>query len=497
MKERFSKYIKQKKNIIQLSVGEIKLAEKIGEGGNGIVFKGEIFDKTFAFKFLLSNASGSSLKTKTERFLAEYFNIVTIEKNSFIVKYIDYDILNINDDKESITIPVIMMKEYESSLKLDESEDKTKNFIKLFDFLINAVEQIHNQGIIHRDLKPENILIDKDKYVLADFGIASYNPEIFDLRAKTKKGERIGNRLFSSPEQESSDTSPHLTMDIYAIGQILQWFANGETHRGTGRKKLSLNIENNFIYDRIIEICLNNNPEKRFQSISEIKVYLKNTKKKDIFKYMFDFNEILRSNFPKNDNGYVYSNNSKRIDSLLQDIQKKENIFNKQIWQTDGEGDIEIKLYRKSTGLWKFWEWEYIINEIWVHYDSSCLNDFILIKYDKSEPFNLNGEETYVTVIVDNKHHISFSEYQNGYAEINDEIVNLENHEVELVVRAEDDGYLFIGLKSNPILDGRSFNKIHDFINNLKENKSVDIEKLKKFQFEIRKNKSMEILSRL
>ena len=96
MKERFSRYLKDNKNKIQLSVGEINLIDKIGEGGNGIVYKGEIFGKTFAFKFLLSNTSGKSLKTKTERFLAEYFNIVTIEKTNFIVKYVDYDLLNLN-----------------------------------------------------------------------------------------------------------------------------------------------------------------------------------------------------------------------------------------------------------------------------------------------------------------------------------------------------------------------------------------------------------------
>jgi serine/threonine-protein kinase len=40
--------------------------------------------------------------------------------------------------------------------------------------LLDSIEKIHNVGIIHRDIKPENILIDKEKYVLADFGIASY-----------------------------------------------------------------------------------------------------------------------------------------------------------------------------------------------------------------------------------------------------------------------------------------------------------------------------------
>lgn len=54
----------------------------------------------------------------------------------------------------------------------------------------------------------------------------------------TRTGERLGNRLFSAPEQENANTKPAKTMDIYAIGQVLQWFATGETHRGTGRESI-------------------------------------------------------------------------------------------------------------------------------------------------------------------------------------------------------------------------------------------------------------------
>jgi serine/threonine protein kinase len=109
----------------------------------------------------------------------------------------------------------------------------------LFKFLINAVSFIHSHGIIHRDLKPENILVEGDQYVLADFGIANYNPEMFLLKADTPKGERLGNRRFSAPEQEDGGVLPHPTMDIYAMGQIIQWFVTGSIHRGTQRARIS------------------------------------------------------------------------------------------------------------------------------------------------------------------------------------------------------------------------------------------------------------------
>jgi len=498
MKERFSKYLNDNNSKIVLSVGEINLTDKIGEGGNGIVYRGEIFGKTFAFKFLLSNASGKSLKTKTDRFLAEYFNIITIEKTNFVVKYVDYDLLNLNDDEGSAFIPVIMMKEYESSLKLDESENKGRNFLKLLHFLLDAVEEIHNQGIIHRDLKPENILVKNGKYVLADFGIASYNPEIFEIRAKTVKNERIGNRLFSAPEQEVSGTEAHPTMDIYAIGQILQWFATGSTHRGTGRKRIALKLENERIYNGIIESCLNNEPRKRFQSISEIKQYLKESREKDIFEYMSDFNRVVRSNFPKNNWGFVHSDDLERIDGLLQTFKDNEKSFDNKLWWHDGSGNTEFTLTKKGLATWKFGDSEYSIKEIWIFYDSSVFNDFILVHHNKSEPFIVDGEETFYTALVDNKHHISYSEYQNGYAEIDGKVVDLSDHKVEFIERAKEDDYFFIGLTCHCILQLKNDKTVREFIENLKiKDGNIDIEELKEFQWKIRKNKLPEVLMRL
>jgi serine/threonine protein kinase len=51
---------------------------------------------------------------------------------------------------------------------------------KAFLQILNAVEHCHNLGIYHRDLKPENILVAKDQVFLADFGLATTDPESED-----------------------------------------------------------------------------------------------------------------------------------------------------------------------------------------------------------------------------------------------------------------------------------------------------------------------------
>ncbi|MBK8724319.1 MAG: protein kinase [Saprospiraceae bacterium] len=353
MLKRFLDHIKKCNNTISLTLGEIKLIKTLGQGGNGIVYSGKILDKNIALKFLISDATGNTLETKTKRFLAEYFNIVTVDNSSGIVKYIDYDILHFNDLEGDVIIPVILMKEYKSSLKKISPIKDSKVFIALFNFLINTIEKIHNYGIIHRDIKPENILVDdNNNLVLADFGIASYNPEIFSIRAETGKNDRIGNRLFSAPEQETSGIDAHPTMDIYAIGQIMHWLVYSEPHRGTNRKQISLCFPDLVIYDNIIERCLSNDYQNRYQSINEIREHLKSllSSEKNIWQYIYKFGKILSENYPKNEIGIVHSNNLKRIDNLFQSLKDNEEVFENHLWWSKGTSDNPFKLTHKGEG---------------------------------------------------------------------------------------------------------------------------------------------------
>ncbi len=493
---RFSAFIKSTESKITLSIGEVELVDKIGQGGNGIVYSGKSLNNVFAIKFLLSDATGKMLQTKKQRFLAEYFNVVTLNYSKGIVRYVDFDILKIEDEEGILEIPVILMKLYAKSLA-KETASSSDDFVNLSDFLLSTVESIHDQGIIHRDIKPENILLDKEEFVLADFGIANYNPEIFELRAQTDSKERIGNRLFSAPEQENTGVTAHPTMDIYAIGQVLQWYATGETHRGTNRKKIKSVFNNLRDYDYIIEKCLSNNPEDRFQSIKEIKDFFKELLKKEpnVWKYIYNFGEVLVSNFPKNETGIIHSDNISRIDRLFQSFKDQEELFENHLWWHDGLGNIDFRLKNKGSGIWKFGDSEYKIKELWIHYDNSFFNDFILVHYDKSEPFMVNGKETYYTAIVDGENHISYSEYQNGFAEINDEIITLSEHHVEFIERQKDEGYFFIATRFHCVLRTRNDKTVWEFIDKIKLAKGIlKSEEFKTFEREIRKHKHREVL---
>jgi serine/threonine protein kinase len=496
MIKRFSEYIKKSDNTISLTLGEIKLQKILGQGGNGIVYSGKILDKNIALKFLISDATGNTLETKTKRFLAEYFNIVTIDNFDGIVRYIDYDTLKFSDTDGEVIIPVILMKEYRSSLSQISPIKNKEDFIAIFNFLIDTVEKIHNCGIIHRDLKPENILVDDTSFVLADFGIASYNPEIFSIRAETGKKERIGNRLFSAPEQETSGIDAHPTMDIYAIGQIMHWLIFSETHRGTNRKQISSVFQDLGKYDYVIERCLSNDYQDRYQSINEIREHLKSlfSREKDIWQYIYKFGNILAENFPKNEFGIVHSNNLKRIDKLFQSLKDCEEEFENNLWWHNGSSNIYFKLTQKGEGIWKLNQREISIEEIWIHYDLSFFNDFIIVHFKKGEPFIVEGKEQYYNVFVDDKYEITYSEYENKRAEVNDEIINLNEHKVEFIERAKEEGFLIISTRFHCALRTANDKTVRDFVDRLKSTKGkINIEEFQDFEINIRQHKHNKV----
>lgn len=492
IQQRFSKFIKAQNDLITLSFGEIHLTAILGQGGNGIVYSGNVIDKNIALKFLITDSTGSTKKTKTKRFLAEYFNVVSLKDSSGIVKYFGYDNLTINDELGEEAIPVILMKQYDSSLASSDDKRTEEDFRKLLFFLLDTVEKLHNEGIIHRDIKPENILVSGGEFYLADFGIASYNPEIFFLRAETKKGERLGNRLFSAPEQEDSGIVAKETMDVYAIGQVLHWYVHGKTHRGTEREAIGYKIEGLKEFDRMIEKCLSNDPKNRFQNIGEIRSYLDSTKKKDPWEYIRNLASILRRSYPNNDYRFVHVIEPKKIDRLFQNLMEVESEFDTNLWKHDGSGNLDFKLTKSSEGIWRFDEEEFVIKELWIHYDSSGFNDFILVHYDKGTPFEVDGKQFFETSIVDGKHHISYSELQNGYAEIDNEIVKLKDHDVDFICRQRNEGVFFVSTIYHSILRSRNDESVRKFIENALVN-GITMDDLQLFERDIRRHKHREI----
>ena len=136
----------------------------------------------------------------------------------------------------------------------------TKHLDKFISQLLSALKYLHERQILHLDLKPENILITgvNNDVKLIDFGF-SYT-DCFSSLA-------IGRtELYAAPEQLNKGEKDQRT-DIYGFGKILAYiFAE------SGSQPLR-------VYRKLIDKCLCENKEDRFNSVNEILSYLSDRSK--------------------------------------------------------------------------------------------------------------------------------------------------------------------------------------------------------------------------
>lgn len=426
--------IKQSRKTIECSLGKITELDQIGEGGNSIVYSGSLLGSKIALKIFVAETSAS----KVTRFKSEFLNIQLLPANNHTVKLIGYEELSIGND----AFQAILMPRYKCSLDRPPSSDPTlSNVNSLFNFLLNAVDFIHKNGIIHRDLKPENILIDTHGYVLTDFGIAFFNPDIFVLRADTKKDERINNRFFSAPEQATSGITAHETMDIYAIGQVIQWYATGQTHHGTGRKSITSIAAELKHLDAIVDKCLSFNPGDRFQSIREIRDAIATMKERTFSEVMDNFGDLCASISPRGLDNVVHMTTPKQHETLLRRLSDADELTkNEDIWAIRKHCSFPCRL-RNVDGVWLLGPYEIKIREAWIYHDLSERNDLICITVDKMPPFGVyDRNDTPLRTreeagFVDGKTYITRAEHDNNWADIDGESVNLAGGRSELRCR--------------------------------------------------------------
>jgi eukaryotic-like serine/threonine-protein kinase len=157
--------------------------------------------------------------------------------------------------------------------------------------IAHGLAAAHEKGIIHRDVKPENLFLTKDGRVkILDFGLAKLaqaepgvHTSLPTVTHGTEAGVVLGTAGYMSPEQVRGMTLDARS-DIFSFGAILYEMFSGKQafHGDTPADTMSsilkedppdLSETNRNVspaLERIVQHCLEKNPEARFHSASDI-----------------------------------------------------------------------------------------------------------------------------------------------------------------------------------------------------------------------------------
>jgi tetratricopeptide (TPR) repeat protein/tRNA A-37 threonylcarbamoyl transferase component Bud32 len=216
-------------------IGRYKLLQKIGEGGCGVVYMAEQeapVQRRVALKLV---KMGMDTKQVIARFDAERQALAMMEHPN---------IARVFDAGATETGRPYFVMELVRGLKITEYCDQrnlsTRDRLKLFVQVCQAVQHAHQKGIIHRDLKPSNILVTVMDGVavpkVIDFGIAKATQgRLTDQTLFTAFEQFIGTPAYMSPEQaELTSLDVDTRSDIYSLGVLLYELLTGTIPFDTG-----------------------------------------------------------------------------------------------------------------------------------------------------------------------------------------------------------------------------------------------------------------------
>ena len=211
------KKIEDINHIKKIKLQDLKLINKIGEGGQAKVYMGTYENNKVAVKVM---------KNVDYKCFAHELVILAFLEHKNIPKF--YGIVR----EPNVLFLVFEFIEGKTLDDFKVSDFTTEQKYHIIYQLACCLEFIHSRKFIHRDLKPENIMLDKDGYIyLIDFSIAKVltNAEYTLTRTKGTLNYLAPECLEPSEMSEDKEIISKVTakVDVWSFGCIVSWLFSG------------------------------------------------------------------------------------------------------------------------------------------------------------------------------------------------------------------------------------------------------------------------------
>jgi class 3 adenylate cyclase/tetratricopeptide (TPR) repeat protein len=265
-----------------MNIGHYRVLDRLGRGGMGEVYAAEDsrLNRRVAIKALPVELAADP--ESLQRFEREAQAVATLDHPNIVTIY---------SVEEHSGRSYLIMELIEGKSLGDLIHPRGIPLSEFFELAIpfsDAIAAAHESGITHRDLKPTNVMVGiNGRLKVLDFGLAKFNQpqeEEASQEQLTSTGRVLGTMPYMSPEQVRGKPVDHRT-DIFSIGIIFFELLTGKRpFSGETQADLISTIVRDAPAEladirskiprqlrRIIRLCLEKEPDDRYQSATELR----------------------------------------------------------------------------------------------------------------------------------------------------------------------------------------------------------------------------------
>jgi Tol biopolymer transport system component len=261
-------------------LGPFDVIDLIGKGGMGAVYRAHDprLRRDVAIKVLAPG--GFDDPTRLRRFEQEALAVARLAHPNIVA---------VHDIGTADGSPYIVTELLEGATLREKMNGRPlvmRKAVEIATHIAHGLAAAHERGIVHRDVKPENVFVTREGHVkILDFGIARLTDvdEAMSETVQTLTGlGAIGTAAYMSPEQ-ARGTRADQRADLFSLGVVLYEMLTGVSpfRRDTAAETMTailrepppdlpLTLGCPAGVQRIVQHCLEKDPNDRFQSARDL-----------------------------------------------------------------------------------------------------------------------------------------------------------------------------------------------------------------------------------